>query len=99
MNEAPKRPRFLLLNPKDNVAVAVSPLKSGEQIEIDSQHVTLANDIPAGHKFALREIGAGSDVIKYGEVIGKATSSIHSGEHAHVQNIVSARLPGPARTL
>ena|SRR2546430_128553 len=91
-----ERPRALVLNAADNVAVAVSRLRAGEMIELAGSAVTLARDIPSGHKFALRVIAAGGDVVKYGEVIGKATARIPPGEHVHVQNVVSARLPGPA---
>jgi hypothetical protein len=42
----------------------------------------------------MAEIGAGDSVVKYGEVIGRATSAIAAGRHVHVHNVVSARLPG-----
>lgn len=51
----------------------------------------MAEDIPYGHKFALRFIRKGEDILKYGEVIGRATADIGSGCHAHVQNIESLR--------
>ena len=40
-----------------------------------------------GHKYALRDIAAGEDVIKYGMPIGHATADIAKGEHVHVQNV------------
>lgn len=43
--------------------------------------------VPFGHKVALNDIAAGAEVIKYGVVIGHATSAIRQGEHVHVHNI------------
>jgi altronate dehydratase small subunit len=36
-------------------------------------------------------IGKGDDVVKYGEIIGRATADIAKGEHVHVHNIESLR--------
>lgn len=43
------------------------------------------------HKFAVRDIGQGEQVLKYGEVIGEATRPIKAGEHVHVHNMVGLR--------
>ncbi len=40
-----------------------------------------------GHKYALRKIAAGEDIIKYGMPIGHATREIAAGEHVHVENM------------
>ena len=40
-----------------------------------------------GHKYALKDIKAGENIIKYGTVIGHALRMIPSGSHVHVQNI------------
>lgn len=48
-------------------------------------------DIPAGHKFALRDLGAGDPVRKYGEVIGETTAAVERGEWVHIHNLVSRR--------
>jgi altronate dehydratase len=86
-----ERPRALRLDPADNVAVAVVPLVPGEEV-LD---VRLRDAIRFGHKMALRDIPAGEAVLKYHEVIGRASTDIAAGEHVHVHNVVSARLPGP----
>ncbi len=49
------------------------------------------SDIPIGHKLAIRELGNGATVIKYGVDIGKAVAPIKVGEHAHVHNIKTKR--------
>jgi altronate hydrolase len=45
--------------------------------------------VPAGHKYALRFIAAGDAVIKYGEIIGRATRDITEGEWVHTHNVRS----------
>ncbi len=67
----------------DSVAVALEPLSAGETI----LGVTLVDNIPGGHKFALTDIQEGSPVIKYGCPIGKATALIKAGSHVHVHNV------------
>ena len=61
---------FLKINPADNVAVAINPLAAGTTVNVDGDEITLVSDIPAGHKFALRDIADGENVIKYGFPIG-----------------------------
>ncbi len=51
--------------------------------------LTSSGDIPAGHKFALRDIAKGETVIKYGQVIGRATTDIKKGEWVHTHNVKS----------
>ena len=48
-------------------------------------------DIPLGHKLALREIGKGDTIIKYGHDIGRATAGIPKGHHVHVHNLKTKR--------
>ena len=40
-----------------------------------------------GHKYALRDIKAGENIIKYGNPIGHATEDIKVGEHVHSHNV------------
>ena len=42
-----------------------------------------------GHKYALRPIAAGENVIKYGMPIGHATRDIAAGEHVHTHNLAT----------
>lgn len=73
------------IHPLDNVAVSRDPRKKGETLG----SLTLLDDIPAGHKVALRPIPAGEWVWKYGFPIGKATAPIATGEHVHTRNLAS----------
>ena len=88
----------IILNPKDNVATAISDLETGNVVEMEMDKntisVTLVDAIPFGHKFSLSYIKSDSPVMKYGEVIGMATSDIQPGQHVHVHNVASARARG-----
>ncbi len=48
-------------------------------------------DIPLGHKLALRDIEKGETILKYGHDIGKAVAEIPRGHHAHVHNVKTKR--------
>ena len=73
------------LHPSDDVAVALHDLPAGGA----GEGVAVRSDIPAGHKFALRPLDAGSPVMKYGFPIGIATQAIAPGEHVHTHNVRS----------
>ncbi|MCR5288832.1 MAG: altronate dehydratase family protein [Treponema sp.] len=81
------------INPADSVAVALQPLSKGTVITLEAQesapeiHVTLAEDITAGHKFALKDIAPEEPVIKYGYPIGAAKEKIAVGHWVHTHNI------------
>ena len=81
MNEAVR------ITEKDMVAVALKPLSAGTEIEAGGARVTLKEDIPMGHKIALRDIRKGEPVIKYGFPIGEATEEIPVGGHVHTHNL------------
>lgn len=48
-------------------------------------------DIPLGHKLALRDVEKGETILKYGHDIGKALADIPRGHHAHVHNVKTKR--------
>lgn len=75
---------------QDDVAVALEPLEAGSDVTVGDVIVRLSDDIPAGHKFAVTPIAAGSPVVRYRSPIGIATSDIGVGEHVHVHNVRTA---------
>jgi altronate dehydratase small subunit len=85
--------KAIVIHEKDSVATALEPLHTGDIIPVEIQNriekVRLTNAIPAGHKFALTDMEAGTDVIKYGEPIGQSTVKIARGEHVHRHNVTS----------
>jgi altronate dehydratase small subunit len=83
--------KVTVLHPRDNVATALADIPAGEAVQTADARVTAAEPIPFGHKLALRRIAAGEEVLKYGEVIGRAQSDIAAGGLVHVHNLESQR--------
>ena len=79
--------KYLKINPADNVAVAIVNLPAGEKLSVDGIEVVLNEDIPAGHKFALKNFAEGEDVIKYGYPIGHAQMAKKQGDWMNENNI------------
>lgn len=78
---------FIRINPSDNVAVALKPLKKGTAVELDDLNFLLKEDIMQGHKFALTDLQTGDSIIKYGNPIGHATADIAAGSWIHTHNL------------
>lgn len=79
--------KYLKINQEDNVAVAISELKADETITINDQHITVKENIPAGHKIALKDFAAGENVIKYGYPIGHTQTAIEQGSWINERQI------------
>lgn len=77
------------IHDKDNVAVAVDRVAKGDTVLVRGQQIVAQNDIPAGHKMAIRAIAKGEDVIKYGFPIGTAKMDIPVGAWVHTHNVQS----------
>jgi len=89
---------FVLHDAKDTVAVVVvEGVKAGTELkgwimdEDKSTSVQARQDIPIGHKVALKDMNPGDTVWKYGIDMGKVVAPIKAGEHAHVHNIKTKR--------
>ncbi len=63
----------VIINKADNIGVCL----------------TACGDIPAGHKYASKDIKKGETVIKYGQIIGRASTDIRAGEWVHTHNVKS----------
>ncbi|HEX8580630.1 MAG TPA: altronate dehydratase family protein [Allosphingosinicella sp.] len=88
--EAAAEARALLrLDPRDDVASALRPLVAGEAVELDGRLLTVREDVPYGHKIALRDIDAGAEVRKFGWPIGATTKGVRVGEHVHSHNLAT----------
>ena len=87
--------KIVVINPVDNVATCLTDMKTGDEAFVtvqDNQIVLkIKTDIPFGHKVALMDIKAGTNVTKYAEVIGTASQKISAGEHVHVHNLEGIR--------
>lgn len=73
------------LHPDDNVVVAGSVLRAGKPLTGCDQIPSVS--IPSGHKLATAPIPAGSNVIKFGQIIGVASTDIVPGDHVHEHNL------------
>jgi (2R)-sulfolactate sulfo-lyase subunit alpha len=89
---------FVLHDPRDTVAVVVvEGVKAGAELNgwvmDEDRMVGLAarQDIPIGHKVALKDMAVGDTVVKYGIDMGRVVAPIKAGEHAHVHNIKTKR--------
>ena len=85
----------IVINQKDNVATALTDLEKGSPIRVDKGSTELKiiprQIIAFGHKLAIMKIQVGEGIIKYGEIIGRATCDIEVGDHVHVHNVESQR--------
>lgn len=80
------------IDARDNVATALVEIKNGPihlRGDSSAKDALAIEDIPVGHKIALRNIGAGEDISKYGIVIGRATKDIAKGSWVHLHNMCS----------
>ena len=89
---------FVLHDAKDTVAVVVvEGVKAGASLKgwiMDEDRMVelqAKQDIPIGHKIALKDMALGDTVWKYGIDMGKVVAPIQTGQHAHVHNIKTKR--------
>jgi galactarate dehydratase len=73
------------LSDADNVGVARSDITPGQTL--GPTGVIARQPIPRGHKVAIKDIAAGSEVVKYGQPIGVASKAVLTGEHVHLHNL------------
>lgn len=78
---------YIRIHQSDTVAVALKPLQKGKACNLEGTEVILKEDIMQGHKFALKDMEEGSQVIKYGCPIGLAKEEIKTGDWVHTHNI------------
>jgi altronate hydrolase len=79
--------KLLRIDSRDNVAVALTDLKEGDTIKIDSISFAVIKDIPRAHKVALRAISKNENIMKYGFPIGHAIDDIPQGGHVDASNL------------
>jgi len=83
---------ILVIHPRDNVAVALRTLAAGEEATAKGiEGFSALEEIPESHKIALRDISAGEEIIKYGEIVAVSTRDIKKGQWVHTHNLESKR--------
>ncbi len=80
-------PQAVRIHPADHVAVAVRALAEGCQVVVDGEALQLGEDVPLGHKIAVRSLEPGEPVVKYGFPIGEVTAPIARGAWVHTHNL------------
>lgn len=85
----------IVMNKIDTTGNALDDIVAGETVRWTlegTEHTAVAVDaIPFGFKMALRQVRAGEEIIKYGQVIGCASRPIRAGELVHVHNVCGSR--------
>jgi (2R)-sulfolactate sulfo-lyase subunit alpha len=88
---------ILLHESHDDVGVAVVDLKKGSTIgavTLEGRRagsVKLRDNVPLGHKVAMRDLPLDKQVIKYGRPVGRTVKAIARGAHVHVHNVKTLR--------
>jgi altronate dehydratase len=92
-----KMGKAVMVNPKDNVVTVVADIAQDEDVTYsvgsESGKVKAREAIPFGHKVAISRIGKGGDIIKYGEVVGRAAADIEAGQWIHTHNTLETYVP------
>jgi len=82
----------IMVSDTDNVATCLTDIAAGADASVmlgkDTFPLRALQAIPRGHKVAVAPISTGDAIMKYGEVIGKASAEIDRGAHVHVHNVV-----------
>ncbi|HDR15023.1 MAG TPA: altronate dehydratase [Desulfobacteraceae bacterium] len=84
------RSTILKLHPEDNVVLALVDIPGGSE---PAPGVFCKQRIPAAHKIASEPIPAGAPIVKYGQIIGFASTDIPAGVHVHTHNVLFKDFP------
>jgi len=79
--------RVLRLDARDNVLVALTELRKGENVSFLGNDCVLLSDVPAKHKFVTEDLYAGDEIIMYGVLVGRAVENLRRGELLSTRNI------------
>jgi hypothetical protein len=83
------KPNVIIVNEKDNVAIALADIDGGEAVILpDGSRITALSRIHFSHKVALKDFAENEDIIKYGEIIGQAGEEIRKGDWIHTHNLL-----------
>jgi altronate hydrolase len=85
--------KVLKVHPGDNVLVALTELKKGEVISYSGEEYVPAENVAAKHKFVIKDLRPGDEVIMYGGLVGKAQTAIAKGEVITTANVKHAASP------
>ncbi len=90
--------QFIVHDENDSVGVVtVEGLKANNTVTgwvMDQDKlidIKINQDIPIGHKLAIKKLNKDDTVIKYGVDIGRTVANIEVGDHLHVHNVKTKR--------
>lgn len=90
--------QFIVHDENDSVGVVtVEGLKTNDTVTgwvMDQDKlidIKINQDIPIGHKLAIKKLNKDDTVIKYGADIGRTITNIKVGDHLHVHNVKTKR--------
>lgn len=91
-------PHFIVHEQADTVGVVVvEGICAGQALTgwimatDETLSLTVAADIPIGHKVAIADMASGATAVKYGEDIGKMVAAVSRGDHVHTHNLKTKR--------
>ncbi|MDF1811022.1 MAG: altronate dehydratase family protein [Verrucomicrobiales bacterium] len=79
--------RALLIDPRDNLAVALQTISRGSSISVNGITVEVIEEIPVKHKFATEFFEEGHRAIQYGVTVGVASRPIEKGGLITTENL------------
>jgi altronate hydrolase len=79
--------RALQLDRRDNVLIALQTLIAGERVDFSGNSYLLVSDVPAKHKFAIRDLEIGDSIYMYGVTVAKAVEPIRAGQLLSTRNV------------
>lgn len=77
----------LKLDSRDNVVIALTDLRQGQEVQVGDALYRLQSNVPAKQKFATKDLPIGGDVIMYGVLVGKAVKPVARGELLSTINV------------
>jgi altronate hydrolase len=82
--------KVMKIHPADNVLVALTDLAVNEEVEYNGDAYTIINRVPAKHKFVIKDMQPGDEIIMYGVLVGKAETEIPKGGRITTSNVKHA---------
>lgn len=84
---------ILRIHDRDNVIVALKDLRVGQTVFLDEVSIQILENIPAKHKFFIKNISAGGEIIMYGVLVGKTVTEVKEGSLMTIKNVHHAAQP------
>ncbi len=85
--------KVLKVHPQDNVLVALSDLKEGDTVSFQGEEYVLLEDVNAKHKFYMKDMKEGEEVLMYGTLVGKIQFDVRKGMRMNTDNLKHAAAP------